>query len=301
MKKFILITLIILILLVLPLVFKSRSQPGLQGPDLSEFQYTEVTFDNTTENFKLAGMLILPEGKGPFPVAVLIHGSGSSLRNSVWYLSVAKHLRDNGIAVLLPDKRGCEKSEGEWIGVDLEQLANDVTSAVEYIKNQHNFSYSMLGVVGMSQGGWIAPVAATKSNDINFVAVMSGSSVTMDEQLLHEEINNIAPYTYRFIAKLLAPVATKMIKKMEHIKPLVGFDPIPYWKRIEIPVFFGFGGDDKNVPVEACIERLKENKLNRFQIKTYPQGGHAIRNVESNRVSKEYLDDLVIFIKEVNL
>ena len=284
-------------LLILPFALKERTQPNLIGPDLSELDYSEITFENKIDSLTLAGMLMLPKDEGPFPVVVFIHGSGQSFRNNVWYLSVAKYLTDNGIAVVLPDKRGCEKSEGEWIGADFNHLASDVLSAVEYVKTQNIFSYSKIGILGMSQGGWIAPIAASQSKNIDFVATMSGSTVTTDEQLVYEEINNIEPYTYKFIAKLIAPITARRINKMPHQKALAGFNPIPYWKQITVPVFVGYGGDDKNVPVDKCVERLKSNNLNEFLVKVYPGGGHAIRNSATNKVSTEYLQDLVSFIE----
>jgi len=298
MKRFLIIISIILLLLLLPVIFKDKSHPALVGPDLSELEYSEVFFENRHEGFQLAGMLFLPEGDGPFPTAIIIHGSGTSRRNSVWYLSVAKHLQDNRIAVLLPDKRGSEKSEGEWVGATFEELATDTLSAIEFVKDQQMFEVSTIGLIGMSQGGWIAPVAATKSDDVSFVVSMTGAAVTTDEQLLHEEINdNIAPYTYTFIAKLIAPITTNNLKQLDHVSAFMGFDLIPYWKDVQVPVFFAFGGNDKNVPVDASIERLRENNLNHFDVRTYADGGHAIRDIQTNEVSDEYLHDLVRFIK----
>ena len=78
----------------------------------------------------------------------------------------------------------------------------------------------------------------------------------------------------------------------------MGYDPIPYWKDVQVPVFFAFGENDKNVPVDASIERLRENNLNHFQVKTYTDGGHAIRDSQTNEVSDEFLEDLVRFIKK---
>lgn len=299
MKKAFIIFALIIVLLLLPLIFNKKSHLAMIGPDLSELEYSEIFFDNDSENIKLAGMLFLPEGEGPFPIAIVIHGSGSSRRNSVWYLSVAKHLQDNGIAVLLPDKRGCEKSKGKWVGADFDKLATDASSAIKYIKNQTGFNFSFIGLIGMSQGGWIAPVAATKTEDVSFVASISGATVTTDEQLLHEEIHNIAPYTYKFIAKMIAPITSNQIKKREYFLPFVGFDPIPYWNRIDVPVFIGYGENDKNVPVDACLKRLQDNGLDHFKIKTYPHGGHRIIDVDSNEMNKDYLDDLVKFINEI--
>ena len=289
---------IILVLLLLPFIFKDKGVPGLAGPDLSEVTYTEIFFRNNQAGIMLSGMLFLPEGQGPFPAAVIIHGSGTSKRNSIWYTSVTRHLQNSGIAVLLPDKRGSEKSEGEWRGADFEELATDTLSAIEFLNHQDRFECSAIGVIGMSQGGWIAPVVAARTEDLSWVVSMSGSTVTTDEQLLHEEVHNISPYTYTFIARLIAPVAVTILKKQDFIKPFLGFDPIPYWNRIQIPVFFAFGENDANVPVEASIKRLEENGLAYHKIKVYPGGGHAIGDSQ-NRVNKAFLNDMVEFIKKI--
>ena len=289
---------IIVLLLLIPLVLKDKGHPALIGPDLSEVDYSEIFFKNGHGNLQLSGMLLVPEGEGPFPTVIIIHGSGTSRRNSVWYLSVAQYLQQQGIAVLLPDKRGSEKSEGEWLGASFGELATDTISALEFVKHQQMFEYSTIGLLGMSQGGWIAPVVAAKTDDVSFVVSMAGSAVTTEEQLLHEEIYNIAPYTYTSIAKLIAPISSRALMKKEFFIPTAGFDPIPYWKDVDVPVFFALGGGDENVPVEASIRRLKENDLNHFAIKVYPDGGHAIRDIQTNKVNEEYLNDLVKFVEE---
>jgi len=296
-KKTILTAALVFLLLgvaLLPALFEDTSRTPLIGPDLSSFEFEEVEFENG--DVRLAGMIFVPEGEGPSPVAVIIHGSGSSRRNSKWYLSVTRHLQDNGIAVLLPDKRGCEKSEGNWVGADFDVLAGDTLAAVEYVRSREEFNHSKVGLVGMSQGGWIAPVAATEDEDIAFVVSMSGSTVTTDQQLLHEEIHNISEYTWPFIARLVAPITTKRIQQMNHFRPISGFDPIPYWQKIEAPIFFAFGEHDPNVPVDASIDVLRANPV-AARIEIYRDGGHAIRNTETNAVSSEFLDDLAEFIR----
>lgn len=287
----------VLALLALPLAFKHKDHPRLVGPDLSELAYAEVTFENPHAGLQLAGMLFLPQGAGPFPTAVIIHGSGPSRRNSVWYLSLAQHLQQNGIAVLLPDKRGSEQSQGDWVGADFEELATDTLAAVEFLRSQTLFEASAIGLVGMSQGGWIAPVAATRTDEVSFVVNMVGAAVSTDEQLLHEEVNNIAHYTYTPLARLIAPLSTARLKRLPQIVAFMGFDPIPYWQRVAVPVFVAYGGDDENVPVDASLARLAEHRLDHFTVKVYPGGGHAIRDARTNRVNPDYLDDLVTFIQ----
>ena len=298
-KIILLFVFIIFIILLLPLIFNKKEHISFGAPDLTDIEYSEVSFTNN--NLKLAGMLMVPKGDGPFPTAVIVQGSGPSVRTNGWYLSVIKHLQDNGIAVLIPDKRGCEKSEGEWIGANFEELATDAISAVNFVKTQTNFECSYIGLIGMSQGGWITPVVATRTNDVSFIANISGATITTDEQLLYEEINNISAYTYAFIAKWIAPITSERIKKMEHFNSLVGFDPIPYWKNINLPVFLAFGEDDKNVPVSTCIKRLEENDLNNYKIEIYPDGGHGIIDMEAKTMNKKYLNDLVTFIKDIKI
>ena len=125
MSRYLLLIPITIVLLLVPPIFKDRSHADTIGPDLSDLEYSEISFENTHEDVQLAGMLFLPEGDGPFPTAVFIHGSGPSARNSAWYLGIAKYLQANGVAVLLPDKRGCEKSGGNWRGASIEDLATD--------------------------------------------------------------------------------------------------------------------------------------------------------------------------------
>jgi dipeptidyl aminopeptidase/acylaminoacyl peptidase len=299
-RKIVLIVILgILIFLLIPVIINDRTQTYIEGTKLVEMEYTEVFYKNEIDNIDLAGLLMLPKGNGPFPTVVIVSGSGPSFRDNWWTLTVVKHLNENGIAVVVPDKRGCDKSKGNWIGADFDQLANDVISAVNFVQNQNTFEYSSIGVLGISQGGWIAPLSATKSKDISFVVSLSGPTVTAYEQLLHEETSNISGYTYPFIAKWIAPITTKRLQDMEHLKAYANFDPIPHLKKVDVPTFFAFGGGDKLVPVENCIKRLEENNLTSFSIKTYPDGGHALIDIESKAFSKSCLNDLVTFIKDI--
>jgi len=285
--------LLLLGMALLPAIFRVTSRTDLVGPDLSSFKYEEVEFHNG--DLKLAGLIFTPESEGPFPVAVIIHESGPSRRNNQWYLSVTRHLQDSGIVVLLPDKRGCEKSEGNWVGANFDDLAGDTLAAVDFARNRGDFDSSKIGLIGMSQGGWIAPVAAAEDDDISFVVSMSGSTVTTDQQLLHEEIHNISEYTWPFVARLLAPMTTKKIQRMDHFQPMSGFDPIPYWKRVNAPKFFAFGENDSNVSVQDSVEVLQANAIGGL-MKICPNGGHAIADIKTHAVQDAFLDDLVEFI-----
>ncbi len=150
--------------------------------------------------------------EGPFPAVVMIHGSGSSKRDNIWYLTLATYLQHNEILVLLPDKRGSDQSEGSWRTSGFGDLASDAIAAVEYLKSQNTYAILNLGVIGLSQGGQIAPIAANKCSDIDFVVNICGAAVPMYEQLLYEETNNLKEIGFLpVISAVLARLTTYYI------------------------------------------------------------------------------------------
>ena len=62
----------------------------------------------------------------------------------------------------------------------------------------------------------------------------------------------------------------------------MGYDPMPYWKRVKAPVFFAYGENDTNCPIQRSIQRIEENELENCKIEVYPNGEHAIFGVNSN-------------------
>ena len=84
---------------------------------------------------------------------------------------------------------------------------------------------------------------------------------------------------------------------MDFWRPIAGFDPLPYWERVESRSFAAFGGDDKNVPVDESVTRLRALEKEML-IEVYPDGGHGITNPNTGEVLSTYLNYLVDFIKE---
>jgi len=149
-----------LALLIVPVLVTQIAKPerrSFEWVELGDTNFLDVRFENTAQNIELAGMLFVPEGEGPFPAAVIIHGSGTSHRDSGWYLTLTQYLQENGVVVLLPDKRGSELSEGDWRTASFEDLATDSVAAVNFLKKQEETTISGIGVVGLSEGGHFAP------------------------------------------------------------------------------------------------------------------------------------------------
>jgi uncharacterized protein len=194
---------------------KSHPTRKLQGVELKDTKFKEVTFVNSSAGLRLSGMAFVPEGTGPFPSIVIIQGSGNSQRNNRWYLTLAHYLQNQGIAVLLPDKRGCEQSEGNWRKASFFDLASDAITAIQTAKSGTYFPVSKIGVVGMSQGGHIAPLVAAESKDVDFVVNVVGSSLPMHETLLYEEVNNLRDFGFLpGASNVLARISTLYLRKV---------------------------------------------------------------------------------------
>jgi dienelactone hydrolase len=249
---------------------------------LNALQYTEVSFRNDAQQLDLAGMLFIPSGDGPFSAAVIIHGSGTSRRDSGWYLTLTDHLQQNGIAVLLPDKRGSEKSAGDWRSADFHDLATDTVAAIQYLQRQDHVAISRIGVIGMSQGGWIAPIVVSELSDIDFVVSMVGPAVTPVEQLIYEENYNLRQIGFLpGISNAIAMLSTTYIRHVAQAEfwgGVADFDPIPYWTAVDIPALILFGAEDTNVPSEESARRLHALQKSNLHVEIFEGSGHALQD-----------------------
>jgi len=288
MKKFVWLGLLaIVVILAGPILIArfSKSPPRkFTGVNLADTHYHDVGFTNSMAGLELAGMLFMPEGPGPFPGVVIIHGSGNSRRDSRWYLTLTQYLQQNGIAVLLPDKRGSERSAGNWRTASFEDLASDTIAAIRFLKRQDQYPISKIGVIGLSQGGHIAPIVARKSDDVAFVVDVVGSSLPMHELLLYEEDHNLREIgILPGVSNLLARACALHLRKFgqpDFWNAVGNFDPLPYWQTLACPTLVLYGADDTNVPAKRSADRL--NALNKANIKVtiFEGSGHALASPE---------------------
>ncbi len=178
----------------MPLVLKASEQ----APDNSKpqepkppfpYRVEEVRFPGGAPGVTLAGTLSLPEGKGPFPAAVLVSGSGPQNRDGVAFghkslLVLADHLTRAGIAVLRYDERGIGASSGEFGSCTSRDLADDVAAAFSFLRSHHDIRPKAAGIIGHSEGGMIAPMVAADRREVRFVVGLAGTTVPGGQVLL---------------------------------------------------------------------------------------------------------------------
>ena len=132
------------------------------------FDVTDTTF--VSGGLKLKGRLVLPKGAGPVPVMVQVHGSEED--SAVLYNWRQRLFPAEGVGVFVYDKRGTGGSEGKYTQ-DFQVLARDAAAAAREARRLGGARISRLGFEGGSQGGWIAPLAATLT-PVDFVIVGYG-------------------------------------------------------------------------------------------------------------------------------
>ena len=158
------------------------SRPQTPKPPFA-YKTENVEYDNAAKTVHFGGTLTLPEkNTGPFPVVILISGSGQQDRdetifNHKPFAVLADHLTRNGIAVLRVDDRGVGQTTGEVKNATSYDFAKDVQAGISYLKSRKDIDAKKIGLIGHSEGGIIAPLVANQSKDVAFIVSMAGVGV----------------------------------------------------------------------------------------------------------------------------
>ena len=204
----------------------------------------------------LSGSIVFPSGEVHAAV-VFVHGSGKLARN----LGIAERIARDGIAALVYDKRGAGKSGGEYEGnqsvseKNISLLADDAVSALRRLASQQSLKGVPLGFVGISQAGWIAPVAAERSDLAKFLVLWSGPVCRVSE----EDIFSI--YTSDK-DQPIAPSYEEALKSRteKYVWPdFLGKDADAgeSLEKLSIPGLWIFSDNDSSIPVDLSIARLR--------------------------------------------
>jgi pimeloyl-ACP methyl ester carboxylesterase len=260
------------------------------------FSEEEVVYKSG--DVKLSGSLIFPDKSGPHPVVVFIHGSGKMTRETMH--NRACLFVKNGFSALIYDRRGRGKSEGDNDNIlPMNVMANDVLAWVEYLKSRDDIKKDQIGLYGLSQGGWVAPLAATMSNDIAFLITISAPGISPDEQnsfavgnMLKNQLagiltrsrvpeDNIENILENITARRKEYDINSNAADKEIVPGFSSFEPEPVWEKISIPVLAIWGEKDELVPAQESRDIIKgalqKNGNNSIELKIFENADHTIK------------------------
>lgn len=245
----------------------------------------------------LAGTLVVPSNM--VAAVVVVHGSGRQLRR----VSLAQELARMGVAALTYDKRGVGKSQGIYAGPEvgtnntdpgnLDLLAGDASAAVEELRHEISSPSTPVGLLGVSQAGWIIPLAAVRTPEVKFMILWSGPLVTTLEQLRFQHLTDGKAdfWDHHSEAEVREHVRSDPDRYM-----LVDTDPVDSLRKLSIPGLWLYGDRDVYVPVQLSIERLKALAASGkpFEYRLFPGFGHDLSSDESLSVSTDWLMHRVV-------
>lgn len=273
------------------------SRPQEPQPPLP-YRSEDVAYRNGDIN--IAGTLTAPEGEGPFPAVLLITGSGAQDRNEELrthrpFLVLADTLTRAGYAVLRTDDRGVGGTGGQNAQATYEDMVTDVEAGVGFLGDRDDIDTERVGLLGHSEGGYLAPVVAAKPDSgVAFTMLMSGPAVSGGDVLIEqnrmlyesagaspEEVDRQTAFTTEFVALVrsgdLAAADELSRKHNESLPPeqrapdgqladmltpsmvsLINYDPAPALSAARVPVLAFFGGKDVQVPATQNEQPMRD-------------------------------------------
>ncbi len=150
---------------------------------MAEFGVSEsdVSIDNMGQN--IVGTLAMPEGEGPFPVALLLHGFTGTRHElpvlgteDTMFSRSARWLGERGVASLRIDFRGSGESDGAWEDTTFSGQIADAIAAIDWLEMQEGVDGGNISVIGLSQGGLVAASAAGQDARVSNLVLWSAVS-----------------------------------------------------------------------------------------------------------------------------
>ena len=240
----------------------------------------DTAIELETRTGKLHGTLDLPAGAGPFPVVVLIAGSGPTDRDGNQPLMkndslklLGQGLAAQGIAVLRFDKRAIAKSAAAGVkeaDLRFDMYVADVVDWIALLRKDKRFT--RVGVVGHSEGSLIGMLAAKQAKADAFVSLAGAGRGAPD--VLREQLNKNLPDglkkpAMQTIDELAAgrTVADPPILLAALFRPSVQpyliswfkYDPAREIAALDVPVLLVQGSTDLQI-TSADAKRLAEAK-----------------------------------------
>ncbi len=167
------------------------------GSAAKKYKEENLIYYNADSTLHFGATLTLPNGVKKPPVVVLVSGTGPQNRDGEMaghkmFAEISDYLSSRGIAVLRTDDRGVNQTNGDYAKATTADFADDVLTAVTYLKTRKDINREKIGVLGHSEGGAAISIAASKSKDISFMISLAGLATDGLTALLQQNKDLVA-------------------------------------------------------------------------------------------------------------
>lgn len=265
----------------------------------------------------LEGTLYKPDSEEPCPVVIATHPSGEGLRDSDIFIHLKEIIPEIGIGVFLYDRRGSGKSTGDFDSATFYDLADDLVSAVENLEKRSDIDSEKIALWGLSQGGWIAPLTASKCHHVSHLIAVSSSGGTPADQMTYsagfamkeqgfsiDEIDLMKELHKEVLRFYRGEIPRSQIRKKlnEHISRQwfaysyldddlpdnpeetkwyreMDFDPVPVMKKLDVPVLLLYAEKDPWVDIDDSIDKWKEKGPENCSVYKIEDANHFMKSI----------------------
>ena len=287
----------------------------------------------TARGYTLAGTLTRPKGQGnaaaKMPAVVTISGSGPQDRDSrisivpnyAPFRDIADTLGRRGIAVLRFDDRGVGASGGasSRANATSADFADDVASAVAYLRTRRDIDGTRIALAGHSEGGFIAPMVAAKDPTVRAIALLAGPAYNGRRVLEFQNENAIKAATQLTDTQRdsIRRTIPKGLDSLAAANTWMGFfmttEPSAALRRVKQPTLVLQGNTDQQVTPEqadSIASILKASGNTRVTMRRFPATNHLFlvdpsgapagyTNLKDTRVRREVLGTLADWVVQV--
>lgn len=304
----------------LPLCLVKKEKPEItinrpQNPPANpSYIQEEITFKTPGVDYEFKGTLTYPKKEGKYPLMIMISGSGLQNRDEEImqhrpFAVIADYMANNGIAVFRYDDRGFGTEDTVLFNATTLDFANDVESALNALKNHPNIDADKIGLVGHSEGGLIAPIVASRNNDVDFLILLAGPGVNGMEVLVEQTkaILKVNGYSKKEIEEQLKALKNGELAGHSHpwMKCFLELEPSVYLEKVKQPVLVLNGTKDlqvlykQNLP--AIEKALKKGGNKSFKIHKLKGLNHLFQKCKTGSPNEYYQIEQTISPKVLKL
>lgn len=182
------------------LFFCSIIMPNVQANNLlqgNQYKEERIIYYNSDSTLHFGATLTLPYNVSRSPVVILVSGTGKQDRDGTMaghkmFATIADYLTSRGIAVLRSDDRGTGESNGVYETSTTADFAQDVFTAIDYLKTRKDIDINKIGLIGHSEGGAVISIVASQSDDVAYMISLAGLATDGLSSLIRQNEDIVA-------------------------------------------------------------------------------------------------------------